>query len=202
LSLIWRLSVTSLKLPLRLIILGWHNTLLHSVGRPHHHVQQVVSSVLIATLLRIVFHRFMSDAERGEKVHEEGSVKVLAKLIQYKPVSSRNVFDVGPDYILLGTLLDISVDSDVENLKPQVGRGANDPHVDQPECSKTAEHRTPPPDEGKHLVIDHVQGQDTDGINFLLVAPSTKPKIVARCHPGECSAHWIDNPLDLLFVHR
>ena len=23
------------------------------------------------------------------------------------------------------------VDSDVENLKPQVGRGANDPHVDQ-----------------------------------------------------------------------
>ena len=50
----------------------------------------------------------LPDAERGEKVHEEGSVKVLAKLIQYKPVSSRNVFDVGPDYILLGTLLDIS----------------------------------------------------------------------------------------------
>ena len=51
---------------------------------------------------------YLHDTKRCKEVHEEGSVEILAQLVENKPVSSGNTSDVGLDEFLLGTSLHIS----------------------------------------------------------------------------------------------
>ena len=51
---------------------------------------------------------YLHDTKRCKEVHEEGSVEILAQLVENKPVTSGNTSYVSLDEFLLGTSLHIS----------------------------------------------------------------------------------------------
>ena len=54
-----------------------------------------------------------------------------------------------------------------------------DDPVDDPESPDNGEEEEPPPEDEEHLVVDHVEGENADGVDVLLLAPSAPPPVVA-----------------------
>ena len=53
-----------------------------------------------------------------------------------------------------------------------------DDPVDDPESPDNGQEEEPPPEDEEHLVVDHVEGEDTDGVDVLLLSPRAPPPVV------------------------
>ena len=89
---------------------------LSSIAWFEEHCHEIVTSVTVRvldflsesepwckmmTLLSIDSPQTVSDTQLGEEVHEEGTVEVLAHLIEHKPVSQFAVIYESPDLVHL-----------------------------------------------------------------------------------------------------
>ena len=53
-----------------------------------------------------------------------------------------------------------------------------DDPVDDPESPDNGQEEEPPPEDEEHLVVDHVGGVNTDGVDVLLLTPTAPPPVV------------------------
>ena len=76
------------------------------------------------------------------------------------------------------------------------GRELEGPGED-PHGAGYQEEEVPEPEDGKHLVIDDVEGEDTDGILVRLASSQPpEPDVVAGGHLGEHLAHWVERRVE------
>ena len=61
----------------------------------------------------------VADAELSEKVHEEGTVEVLAHLVEDKPVAQLAVVNESPDLVHFVRSFEVSVHPHVDHVEPQ-----------------------------------------------------------------------------------
>ena len=137
-------------------------------------------------------------AESCQEIHEERSVEILAELVEDEPVPKAALVEVVLNLDYPGRPLEVSVHPEVDQLEPDCGRPAErkveiinqfslslstilqslDDPVDNPESPDNGQEEEPPPEDEEHLVVDHVGGENTDGVDVLLLAPTAPPPVV------------------------
>lgn len=62
----------------------------------------------------------------------------------------------------------LPMQSHVEEVEADVIRADLDESEDDPEDAQEEEKEEPPPQQEEHLVVDYVQAEDADSVDFLL----------------------------------
>jgi len=173
---------------IRIIVLLLRSLLLlhRGVGRLQKHRHKVVTSIQFSVLA--VSDVCIPDRKGGEEIHKEGAVEVLAELVEHKPVSEFAVADEELDLPDLGGLLEVAVHPHVDQLVPHTPGAALEDPVYEPEECNVGDESKPPPDHQEHLVVYHVEGEDADGVDGLLLAPPTPTSSTyTKLFLGRCS---------------
>ena len=137
-------------------------------------------SLLLRLLLVTEMAVGVTDTQRGQEVHEERPVEILAELVEDKPVAEGAVADVVLDLHNLYRPLEVPVHPHVDETESHCGEPGLDDAIHEAESPDDGEKQEPPPEDQEHLVIDHVQRQHTDGIDILLAASRAPPPVVTR----------------------
>ena len=69
--------------------------------------------------MNIASPQTVSDTQLGEEVHEEGTVEVLAHLVEDKPVPQLAVINESPDLVHFVRSFEVSVHPHVDHVEPQ-----------------------------------------------------------------------------------
>ena len=127
-------------------------------------------SLLLRLLLVTEVAVGVADTQRGQEVHEEWPVEILAELVEDKPVAEGAVADVVLNLDNLDRPLEVPVHPHVDETESHCGEPGLDDAIHEAESPDDGEKEKPPPEDQEHLVIDHVERQHTDGVYILLSA--------------------------------
>ena len=142
----------------------------------------------------------IANTESGQEVHEERTVEILAQLIENKPVSQLTAAEIALNFLNFVRSLEISVHPHVDQLEPETCKLDLKNSVDESKSSNDGEKEKPPPEDQEDLVVDHIETQNTDGVNVLLTSSRAPSPVVTRCNSRESVAHWVLHlPLFLLW---
>ena len=84
----------------------------------------------------------------------------------------------------------------VRPLLSTILQSLDDP-VDDPKSPDNGQEKEPPPEDEENLVVDHVEGEDTDGVlTRLTSAKSSKSDVVASGDLGEDLAHRVEGGVE------
>ena len=120
-------------------------------------------------------------------------------MIENKPISKFTAAKIVFYFLSFVRSLEISVHPHVDQLEPERRELDLQNSVDKSKRPNEGEKEEPPPEYEEDLIIDHVETQNTDGVNVLLTTSRSPSPVVTRCNSRESVTHRVLHlPLFLL----